>query len=224
MDITESERRCAYCGSMHAPTDDHVVPSALYPPSKAMSRVQRITVDACLQCNKQWSNDEVHFRNMLLLSGEPTPTVRELWEGKTRRSFTYVDGRKRIRDLVAQLVPVQTPQGEGHKVYPGRDQRVMRIVRKIVRGLCHHHKLASPVLDGQVWADIQRFEVPPAFLAKMTSAHIEEDVFQYYFDAIDDPDIHSGWLLRFFDRTPFFSIVFRSIEARGRIEAAWDQA
>lgn len=88
----ESKRRCAYCGSTNASTDDHVVPTALYPHSKAGSRVQRITVPACLPCNKSWADDEVHFRNMLLISGDPNPVVRELWEGKTSRSFTQVDG------------------------------------------------------------------------------------------------------------------------------------
>jgi len=156
---------------------------------------------------------------MLLISGDATPVVRELWEGKTLRSFGYVDGRKRKRDLIAQMAPVQTPQGDRHMVYPGRDERVVRIVRKIVRGLCHHHQLRSPVSDDQVWADAQRFQVPAEFLAEMTSAHVEEDVLQYRYGVLEDPDLHSCWLLRFFQRTPFFCIVFRSIEARSRVES-----
>jgi len=161
----------------------------------------------------------VHFRNLLLVAGEATPTVRELWDGKARRSFGYSDGRRRIRDLVSQMVPVPTASGERHMVYPGRDERVMRIVRKVVRGLCHHHELLSPVADAQVWGDVQRFEIPPEFLAAMTSAHAEEDVLQYRFGVIDEPDIHSSWLLRFFERTPFFCIVYQSVEARKRVEA-----
>jgi hypothetical protein len=65
------------------------------------------------------------------------------------------------------------------------------------------------VLDEQVWADVQKFEIPPEFLTEMTSAHVEEDVLQYRFGVIEDPDIHSCWLLRFFARTPFFCIVYR---------------
>src|SRR4051812_33325135 len=152
MDNRENQRLCAYCGSAHAVTDDHVIPRALYPPSKAASRIRRITVPACLPCNNGWADDETHFRNIMLLSGHPTPVVRELWAGKVRRSFMYCDGGRRARDLVAQMVPVQTPQRERHMVYPGRDRRVVRIVRKVVRGLCHHHGLLPPVLDEQVWA------------------------------------------------------------------------
>ena len=105
---------------------------------------------------------------------EPATQV-ELWNGPIIRSFNQVDGRRRALDLFAQMVTIQTLQGERHIVYPGRDPRVLRIVRKIVRGLCKHHKLISPVFDDQVWADIQLYEVPPAFLMEMTSAHVEEE-------------------------------------------------
>jgi hypothetical protein len=213
------EKRCAYCGSDDALTVDHVVSRALYPPSKAASPFARITVPACGACNNGWANDEPHFRNVLLLSGDSTPAVRELWEGKTRRSFAHSDGRKRARDLIVQMVPIRTPEGERHMIYPARDERVLRIVRKIVRGLCHHHGLLSPVHDEQVLANIQRFEVPPQFLAEMTSAHAEEDVLQYRFGVVDEPEIHSGWLLNFYGRTQFLCIVFRSLNARVQFEA-----
>jgi hypothetical protein len=219
MNTTKPRKPCAYCGG-DASTDDHVVPRALYPPSKAKSRIQRITIDACEACNNGWSNDEPHFRNVLLVAGDPNPAVRELWEGKTRRSFTYVDGLKRVRDLATQIEPIQTPDGERHMIYPAKDERVLRIVRKIVRGLCHHHNLLSPVLDDQVLADIQRFEVPDEFLAEMTAAHAEEDVLQYRYGIVDEPEIHSGWILNFFGRTPFFCIVFRSVEARQQLASA----
>jgi hypothetical protein len=149
---------------------------------------------------------------VLSLSGPATPAVRELWEGKIHRSFGYADGRKRVHDLAVQLVPVQTPEGERHLIYPAADERVLRIVRKVVRGLCHHHNLLSPVRDTQVLADIQRFAVPPEFLSEMTSAHAESDVVEYRFAEVDEPEIHSGWLLNFFNRTPFFCIVLRSVE------------
>jgi hypothetical protein len=207
-------RRCAYC-VRDACTDDHVIPTSLYPTSKNESRVQRITVPACCRCNGGWSSDEPHFRNMLLVSGDRTSVVSELWEGPTQRSFTKVDGGKRVRDLVAQMVPVQTPQGARYMVYPGRDERVLRIVRKVVRGLCHYHKLLSPVTDEQVWADVQKFEIAPEFLKEMTSAHVEEDVLQYRFGVIEDPDIHSGWLLQFFTRTPFLCIVYHRPQTLG---------
>jgi hypothetical protein len=214
-----SGKLCAYCPKP-ATTTDHVVSRALYPPSKASSRNQRITVPACKDCNGGWSGDEPHFRNMLLLSGDPNAAVRELWEGKTRRSFAHRDGRKRARDLTDLMVPVETAKGPRHLIYPGRDERVLRIVRKIVRGLCHHHGVLSPVADEQVLADVQKFAIPEDFLAEMTAAHAEADVLEYHFGLVDEPDIHSGWLLIFYERTPFFCLVFRSPAARRQFDVA----
>jgi hypothetical protein len=219
MDTPKRTKRCAYCEN-EASTVDHVIPKSLYPSSLASSKVQRITVESCESCNNGWSNDEAHFRNVLLLAGDPNSAVRELWEGKAQRSFTYADGSKRARDLVGQLVPVETPEGERHLIYPGRDDRVLRIVRKIVRGLCHHHGLLSPIQDSQVLADIQRFEVQPEFLAEMEHCHAEKDVLEYRFGVVDERGIHSGWLLTFFGRTPFFCIVLRSTEAGPEIQVA----
>lgn len=211
---------CAYCPNGKAETHDHVVPRALYPASKNSSRVQRVTVPACLECNNGWSGDEPHFRNVLLLCGEATAAVQELWAGKTRRSFYQLDGSKRLRDLVDELVPVQMAEGERHMIYPARDPRVVRIVRKVIRGLSHHHKLPSPISDGQVWADVQKFLVPPEFGAGMTQGHVDEDILQYQFWSLDDDDFHSCWVLRFFKRTAFFGIVYQSELARSRIETA----
>lgn len=206
-------KRCAYC-EKDASTVDHVVPKALYPPSKAKSRFQRITVDACFDCNNGWSSDEPHFRNVLLVAGNPNPAVRELWEGKTRRSFAKADGLKRVRDPAPLIAPVETPEGPRHMIYPAKDERVLRVVRKIVRGLCHHHGLLSPVHDSQVMADIQRFEIQPDLLSEMTPAHAEEDVLSYRYGVVDEPEIHSAWLLTFFGRTPFFGIVSRFRKTR----------
>lgn len=220
MKTSKRDKRCVYCGSEDACTADHVVPRGLYPPSKASSAVPRITVPACGVCNNGWSDDEAHFRNVLLLAGEPTQAVRELWEGKTRRSFAQSDGLRRARDLAVQLVPVTTPDGDRHMIFPARDERVLRIVRKTVRGLCHHHSLLSPVHDAQVIADIHRFAIPPEFLAEMTLGDTEGDVLEYRYGFVDEHDIHSGWLLTYYGRTPFQCIVFRSLEARARFEAS----
>jgi hypothetical protein len=215
----ERDKRCAYCGD-DAHTADHVVSRALYPPSKAESPIPRITVPACEACNGGWADDEPHFRNVLLVAGMPTAAVRELWVGKTRRSFAQPDGRRRARDLARQLVPVETPEGDRHMIFPGRDERVLRIVRKTVRGLCHHHGLLSPVRDEQVLADVQQFEISPEFLAELTPGSSESDILDYRFALVDEPEIHSGWLLTYYRRTPFFCIVFRSHDARARLKAA----
>jgi hypothetical protein len=42
--------------------------------------------------------------------------------------------RKRARNLAERLVPVTTPEGDRHMIYPAQDERVLRVVRKTVRG------------------------------------------------------------------------------------------
>jgi hypothetical protein len=73
---------CAYCGYRVATDREHVFPKSLYPESKASSRVQRLTIPSCNECNNGWSDDEAHFRNVLALAGEPNDSRRELWETK----------------------------------------------------------------------------------------------------------------------------------------------
>jgi hypothetical protein len=163
-------------------------------------------------------DDEPHFRNVMLVAGKPNVPVQELWEGKTRRSFQQPDGWRRARDLAKYMEPVETADGPRHLIYPARDERVLRIVRKVVRGLCYHHGLLPPVADIQVVADIQRFEIPGAFEDEMVVAHAEADILSYRYSLVDDPHIHSGWVLNFFERTPFFCIVFRSSDARLRAD------
>src|SRR5262245_41583340 len=114
---------CAYCGTaFKGKGRDHVIPGGLYPASKATSRVQRLTVPAYGACNNAWSDDEAHFRNVLLLAGEQNDACRERWGTTARRSFReQADGKRRVADLAARIVPVQTAAGERHKIYPGQD-------------------------------------------------------------------------------------------------------
>lgn len=134
--------RCAYCGAGEATTVDHVIPRALYPESRRTSEIQRITLPACETCNGSWVDDEPHFRNILLISGESTLVVDELWRGKTRRSFEQVDGLRM--------------GARGTRSTPANDPRFMRVQRKVIRGLSHHHKVLTAVSDEQMWADVQR--------------------------------------------------------------------
>ncbi|CUS36004.1 hypothetical protein COMA2_200013 [Candidatus Nitrospira nitrificans] len=205
-----AEPICAYCGGK-ATTKDHVVPRGLYPPSKVGSRVERITVPACSRCNSGWA-DEPHFRTVLV--GEANPIVRELREGKTRRSFLQSDGDRRRRHVAQLLMPVELAEGERHKIYPADDPRFMRILRKVIRGLCHHHGLLPVVSDDQVWADVKRYPIPSELLEEMTKAHVMPDIIEYRFSHVQADDIHSTWHLLFFERTPFYAIVFETAQPK----------
>jgi hypothetical protein len=192
---------------------------ALYPKSLAKSRVQRIVVPACDACNDSWQDDEVHFRSMLLVCGQSTDVVKELWEGPVRRSFEKQDGYRRLADLHAQMVPVSSADGIRHRVYPDTDDRFLRVLRKIVRGLCYYHDLDGlPISDEQVWAGVLRDNIPPRILTAMTEGDTDTSVVRYFFDAPkDDSDLHSVWIIQFYGRAAFVAVVYRSAEAHERV-------
>jgi hypothetical protein len=118
------------------------------------------------------------------------------------------DARRRLFDIVAQLAPMTVEGRERHVIYPGRDQRVLRVVRKIVRGLCHHHGVGTAIPDAKVWADILDPPPPPELLKGVELHHAERDIVEYWYD--DDgehPVVHSTWFLRFFERRNFLALV-----------------
>ena len=109
-------------------------------------------------------------------------------------------------------MPTKVAEKGRHIVYPGKDERVLRVIRKIVRGLYHYHRVMSPVCDNQVWADILKYIMPQKFLDLMENHHREQDIFEYRFAVLNQAEIHSVWLLTFFQRSTFIAGVNPSKE------------
>lgn len=87
-------KSCGYCGISEVKlTKDHVIPRLLYPSSKAKSKVQRLTIPSCKECNNSWSDDEAHFRNVLMLCGEANPVAEELFNSEVTRALHNKDGQ-----------------------------------------------------------------------------------------------------------------------------------
>lgn len=203
--------KCAYCGNpTRSKEREHVIPRCLYPKSKAHSTVQRIIVPTCRDCNASWADDEAHLRNVLNISGEANEAVHELWP-TTTRSFTKADGKRRLEDLVKQLLPVEVDGQDRFMIYPGKDKRVVRVIQKIVRGLCHYHNVDTSVDERRVFVDILKHKIPDVFLENMPILHREADIFQYRYAILNNLGIHSVWIVTFFERTTFIGIVSMSI-------------
>lgn len=190
---------------------DHVPPKCLYPESKrAQSNLQLITVPACPGCNRGFSDDEAHFRTVMLLSGDPTESVQELWP-KAKRSFYQDDGKKRVTEIWKTLRPVRVEGEDRFMIHPGLDERVLRVLRKIVRGLAHHHKLDTAISDERVWADVLKYPLPVGVFQGANFRGTSEEVFQYCFEEWpDDDEIASVWLLKFFERRIFIARIVRA--------------
>lgn len=204
-----SKRICAYCGRDGLKLErEHTIPSCLYPDSLRGSTVQRLTVPSCAECNRGWSDDEAHFRALLLLAGDPNSTVTELWTTDVMRSFAKVDAKRRLTDLWDQMHPFESSTGPRHRVSPASDPRFMRVIAKVVRGL-HFHHFGQPVRECLVQADVLRFNLP-TFSEELPVHHREMSVFQYRFAQYDDEDgPSSAWLLTFFENKHFVALVNR---------------
>jgi hypothetical protein len=114
---------------------------------------------------------------------------------------------RRVRDLVEILHPIEIDGNNRQMVYPGQDDRVLRIVRKIIRGLCHHHGVMSAVSEKRIWADILKYQIPKEFLSEMACEHREQDIAEYRYQVLRECGIDSAWLITFFQRVTFVGVV-----------------
>ncbi len=200
---------CVYCETFTVVSQEHVFPRNLYPKSKSESRVQRMTLPACISCNGEWSDDEAHFRNVLALAGEITPIVRELWDDGVLRGFKEIDGTRRVEDIFSLLKPIVLAGKPRSMIYPASDPRVLRIIRKIVRGLLYTHKLPS-ANESDIFADIHRFEIPTEFDELFQYEHRDPDIIKYKYARLDTNPILSFWVITFFNRTTFIAAVLQA--------------
>ena len=77
-------------------------------------------------------------------------------------------------------------------VYPGKDKRVLRIVKKVIRGLSHYHEIQSAVSESQIWVDVLKYQVPDSFLSEMKYHHREEDIAEYRYTSLNDVGVESA--------------------------------
>jgi hypothetical protein len=99
---------------------------------------------------------------------------------------------------------------ERHVINPARDPRVVRVIRKIVRGLCAHRRVATAVPEDRVWVDIIDPPPSPELLATVELHHVERDIVEYWYDdRVQHPGLQSVWFLRLFERRNFAALVWR---------------
>lgn len=203
------EEQCAYCGKSGCKiTRDHVIPRCLYPPSKKNSKVQLLKIPACAACNNGWSDDEVHFRNILLIAGQPNSPRFELWEKSALPSFDEADGFRRMDDLISMMIPVNLENGRtGHMVYPGKDKRVLRVVKKVIRGLSYYHKITWPLSEQRIKAYVLTFNFPKILQDQMEYYHRDPDIVEYRFQVLNENNISTIWLITFFQMVTFVGLV-----------------
>lgn len=214
--IAPASDRCVYCGAVFpsgkAKTKDHVPPKGLYAKEvKLRQGFQQVTVPSCVRCNNVTSEDEVKFRNVLLMAG-PTPNEARTLNFKTLlRSFEHTDGGAQWEHMM-RAIKREVVDGTGQsKIYPAHHPQVLAVVRKIVRGLCYLHDVAWPVLDSDVLAKLWIYQIPEVFHdyfeAGLGWYHVEPDIFEYRFDVMTGDADWSWWYVTFYQTVSFMVIV-----------------
>ncbi len=203
-----TKKQCAYCGTAVEKIEkEHVIPACLYPETREYSNINRLTIPACGNCNHGWADDEAHFRNILTVAGDKTDPKESLYWTKVLPSFDKIDGHRRLFDLFHQLVPVVVDGEDRSKIYPGNDPRILRVVRKVVRGLSYHHKISFPVPEERVWVDVLKYKIPDEFLNAMEYSDRGKSICYYRYAVLNEEDIQSAWLITFFETVSFIGIV-----------------
>ncbi|MCJ7600806.1 MAG: hypothetical protein MUO63_04785 [Desulfobulbaceae bacterium] len=141
---------------------------------------------------------------------DPEVIVKDSRYQSMQRSLKKCDGVRRFRDFTDQLVSVHTRTGEREKIYPAKDPRCNLILRRIVRGLCHHHGFGSTISDARVLCDVMLYLVPEAFQSEFTWHEIAPEFCRYGYKMICDESLHSFWLLRFSRHIEFFGTISMS--------------
>lgn len=188
-------------------TGDHVIPANLYPPGYDPS-VRRLKVRSCRQCNSGFSEDEVHFRNVLSLIGDrPNAPRVQVWRQKVSPSLRRGDGQRRLADLWAILRPEL--DSDRLRIYPGEDERFLRIAAKVIRGLHFFH--TSRVAEEDLVIVRMASKPVPEEVLLQTSPHTRgKDIIEYRFDAREgDPYFQSLWALTFYETIVFTGGVFQ---------------
>jgi len=110
------------------------------------------------------------------------------------------------RQQEEQQNPDTVIDGQDRKmIYPGKDKRVVRILKKIVCGLSHYRGVESNIDEKRIFADVLRWSVEDEFRASWNFFHCEPDIFKCWYKIFDDDrEVSAIWLLTFFEHREFF--------------------
>lgn len=190
-------KKCAYCGGL-SNTNDHVIPKNLYPISIRKQNVQLLTVPSCDKCNAGFSDDEEHFRNIITVGGYNSPIVNELFYYKVYPSFSNRKSLRHLHQLWNDMNEINTSNGKRHIIYPMRDKKFVRILKKIFSGLCFYH-FRNYIPKENIYVDVLKDEIPK-FIIEENWYNIVPEVFEYLFGIyITEEGYVSLWMIRFFE-------------------------
>ncbi len=210
-----SNLKCSFCGKAIIKShDEHIFPNCIYPPSKDLSKEIRLKIPACLECNSSWSGDEEFFRNVIYTAVGHNPNMDEklMFEGPIIRSIRdHIGGKSKLDDLFEVMKSVVVDGDIRQIIYPTESNKILRVVRKMICGLCSHH-LRIMVADDNVQVDMLDYYkdfITQKVLDAMNYNQIDKDIVEYWYSELDHGPISSLWVLRFLTKIEFISFVMR---------------
>ena len=200
---------CAYCGATAVDrTRGHVFSKNLYP--KSLSDVKRILVPECLNCKARWEDADPHFRNVVLAAWHPEKHPEDSRYEKMRRSFSHCDGTRRLRDLTQCMREFQIEGKVRRKIYPMEDLKFVLVLKRIIRGLCHHHDLGTAIPDTRVTCDVLRYMIPEGIEREMDWNVIADSFIRYSYLEWVNEEASSTWILEIGTQMQFIAWIHSS--------------
>jgi hypothetical protein len=214
---------CAYCGQITGKNErEHALSDCLYT-STVPGTIQRAMVSGCGDCNDLFQADEPYVKAILTACGENPGTERnELWEEVIRDIYRPGHGKARLEQIRKAMLPVKDKEGRPRRmIVPGKDEQVIRIVAKFVRGMCVYasgygslrrplpfvsdNQRMQTVTQDRVWVAHQEYEIPAEFEAELKTVY-EVPKICHIRACFQVDGMHSIWYLSLF-RTRFMGAI-----------------
>jgi hypothetical protein len=213
---------CVYCGKVAPITYDHVPPRNLFAKPRPDNLIR---VPSCKEChgqNKQVSQDDEYFRNMLAMREDifDHPDIKQILP-RVLKSLARPDKVKSAKSIYRTMrkVDVRTRLGLylGTKIaYNVNLARLDNVARRIVKGLFFHekgHRLPDEykvivLSESGLYNANDYFKKQLQIIFRPLMANtpkiIGNQVFSYrvYYTYTDDNA--SAWLLEFYEQVRFF--------------------
>jgi hypothetical protein len=198
-----SNKECGYCGNNTGPNGEgeHVLPACFYPECTD-PKIQILKIPSCPKCNDSWQKDEAHCRSVLVACGlAVTSERRQVWANSLRSFDNPISGRGDVRAVAATLVPspILNEYGQPYqRIFPCNDPRVVRVLKKIVRGLAYHC-WKKVIADERVNIRVPPYPLLPTSYDDLSTIYEVPHVFKSRACFLGEDDLHSVWILDFFD-------------------------
>lgn len=210
---------CVYCGKSSEVTSDHVPPKCLFPPE---TRVNLITVNACLACHDSFKLDDEYFLVTLAIRDDlPDGAEAQFLRAQTRKTLRN-PAAKRFRNAI-RAATLKVPRHSPGGIYLGEAtalridaKRVIRTAQRTVRGmygkffgapLPQDYELSVTLLDMQ--RDSSALQTPEIqelliLLGQYGKNRTFGKVLDVWYAKTDDDEHSSLWVVRLHGAFSFF--------------------